>query len=404
MDYDALMQALMGRPKPAGPQQYQSLVDAIISARNIGQTPANFGPPIETDKGLVPAYRGWQTPNQKRDNIDAFRAATAPGGMNVGPSWLGLDVPIAGLLGAPAARGVEDTLGLLTTFAPGISDAQSAWDGVRYLADAGGQALNGNWKNAGALGTVAAMSLLGAAPGVPSSATRWRLTPQVEADVISAANRYASDLEEVYRKNAANARYGVNVFTPKEMQDFLDEDSIAKILDGDPAIKAAYDEGRQIIEYGDLSSGLDLEYHPYDKGLHRELMAEALDQEGLSSLVHGHIKSIDDLLTTTNKEAQAEATAAYARSLGLDAKVKPSGGPLSSTYVLFDLPPAAYENLDDAALGELTAAMGSQKLRFSDHANQSSMHEPALFNVAEGQSSLSDVWDWLTEFSKRIGR
>lgn len=90
---------------------------------------------------------------------------------------MGLDVPLADVISPAGARIVDSVLGDqgLGQFLPGVGDAIDARDAVGLLGDAIGAASRGEWDNLGLLGSAAAVTAMGALPGVDAPPVKQML-------------------------------------------------------------------------------------------------------------------------------------------------------------------------------------------------------------------------------------
>lgn len=94
--------------------------------------------------------------------------------MMLGPEWLGLDVPLPEILSPLGSALVERVIGQggIGEFLPGIGDAMDASAALGYGADAVGAAIDGRWSDMGRLGSMAAISAMGALPGADAPNVR----------------------------------------------------------------------------------------------------------------------------------------------------------------------------------------------------------------------------------------
>lgn len=271
MDTRYLVDAILNAPKPqqaAPASRYGELAQALMqqAAPAFGMSPL----PIPMD-GSASFHQGWTTPEGQRREVEQFRQQMQPPGMALGPSWLGVDVPLAQLVGAPAAKGIENTTGLLTSFAPGISDAQAAYDAMGFFGDAIGSAGRGEWDNIAPMMAMGLTAGAGALPGVPNTNRFYRT--QLADEALPSHPFWVAetpDYAQTFMPKQGGKLFEVEFDAPKyrtlDLSRF-DADHQFSYDDAADLLNLRTSEARNALEtlYGPADQGVDIYYildHP----------------------------------------------------------------------------------------------------------------------------------------------
>lgn len=293
--------------------------------------------------------------NRKRSGESSWQ----PPGMMVGPSWLGLNFPLADAISPMGAQMVQGLLGSdgVGQFLPGLGDAMDANAALGYAGDAVRSGLSGDWNDMGQNASWAAVAAMGALPGMDA--------PRISDDVADAALRAARDADAgpmaAYSADLEPLGYGYLRLSGKE--------ALASFDNMPPDVRSAAEAGADVVETLGRHGGQAKYYVADAAPTLADFTRARLADEGFPDASFG-FRTLDDVANSPQTKAKLAAVEAAAKKLGWKIDSGASYGQRGSQYVY------------------LVGPQGQMKIRISDHPNQSALRDSADINIAPGASSL----------------